>query len=220
MTSLSGDGVTRYANLGVGSRDGGGNIILPGNADQGLKVGDPAGWGWRDMTADLTRVGGGGNNPPTWANFRDGIDAWRFGAGVLDMVWVTFHPNHDVVEGAPCYPHIHWAPNTTSTGVVRWGVEYIIAKGHDQEAFPASTTIYFEPEITVNKQYQHIITECSDAQAFPMPEVDSLIMMRVFRDGAHANDTFPDGVFGLTADLHYQSTNMATVNKAPNFYGA
>lgn len=49
-------------------------------------------------------------------------------------------------------------------------------------------------------------------------EPNEIIMCRVFRDAAHANDTCTDNVFALTADLHYQCDRHSTKNRAPNFY--
>jgi len=176
-------------------------------------------YGWRDMTADLSAGRATGANAPTWAAWNGGnMDALSFSAGTMNEVWITFHPNHDVIEGENFYPHIHWMPNTTSTGVVRWGIEYAIAKGHNQAAFnPTTTTIYLEDTISADSQYEHRIIEASDAQAIPMPEVDSLILMRVFRDAADAADTFPDAVFGLTVDIHYRAGRLFTKGKQPDF---
>jgi hypothetical protein len=182
---------------------------------------DDVDYGWRDLTADLSSGRAVGANAPTWAAWNGGdMDALSFSAGVMNEVWVTFHPNHDVAEGLPYYPHVHWMPNTTSTGVVRWGIDICSAKGHNQAAFSTTpTTIYLEDTISADSQYQHRIIEASDAQAATllMPEVDSLLLFRVFRDAAHGNDTFPDAVFGLTVDIHYQADRWATLNKAPNF---
>jgi hypothetical protein len=170
--------------------------------------------GWDDITADLS-AGKPGATSPTWAVYRDGIYAWRFGAATDDELFITFHIKHDYAETSKVYPHVHWSPNTTSTGTVRWGMEYTIAKGHDQEAFPATTTIYMEETISEDKQYQHFITEASDAQAFNAFEADTLILVRIFREGSA--DTFPDPVFGLTADIHFQTDRQSTPNRSPPF---
>ena len=50
-------------------------------------------------------------------------------------------------------------------------------------------------------------------------EVDGLILVRGYRDAGNVLDTCTDAVFLHTMDIHYQSTNMATKNKAPSFYG-
>lgn len=173
--------------------------------------------GWSDLTADLSAGKAVGVNAPTWATFRDGISAYSFSASTMNEMWVTFHVNHDAYVGSTFYPHIHWAANTTDTGVVRWGIEYTIAEGHNTANFPASTTIYLEDTVSSSAQYQHRIIECSDAQAITMPDVDSLLMFRIFRDAAHANDTFGGVAFGLTVDIHYRRNKFATKNKAPNF---
>ena len=172
--------------------------------------------GWDDITMDLTSARPGATSP-TWANYRDGIYAWSFGAATNDEIFSVAHIKHDYAEGTKIYPHVHWSPNTTSTGTVRWGIEYTIAKGHDQAAFPATTTLYVEETISANKQYQHFITEVTDAQAFDGLEADTLVLFRIFRNGAHANDDFPDAVFGLTADIHFQTDRQSTPNRSPPF---
>jgi len=183
-----------------------------------LLLQDKAMLGWDDLTSDLSSGKVAGANVPTWSTFRDGIDAYSFSASTLNEIWITFHVKHDYAYGTDVYPHIHWSPTTTNTGTVRWGFEYSVAKGHDQEAFPSTTIVYVETVIGSNKQYQHIISEVSDGDAFNAFEPDSLILMRLFRDGGHANDTFPDAVIAFTADVHFQADKQVTDNKSAPFF--
>jgi len=173
--------------------------------------------GWDDIVADLSAGKAVGANAPTWAVYRDSIEAYRFDASTMNEIWITFHVKHDYSYGTNLYPHVHWGPSTTSTGVVRWGFEYTIAKGHDQEAFPASVTVYVNHTIATNKQYQHIISEVSDGDSFDGFEPDTLVLMRIFRDAGDAADTFPDNVFAFTADIHFQADKQVTKNKVPPF---
>lgn len=64
------------------------------------------------------------------------------------------------------------------------------------------------------------LAETSLADAIPSTnlEPDSVILIRFFRDSAHANDTFPDAVMGMFGDIHYQTSTISTLNKTPNFY--
>lgn len=174
--------------------------------------------GWDDITADLT-AGKPGATSPTWASYRDGIYAWSFGAASDDEIFITFHIKHDYADGTKVYPHFHFSPpgGSTATGVVRIGFEYTVQKGHQQGAFPATTTVYVDHSIDSADPYGHRIAEVSDAQAFSAFEADSLILMRVFRNGSHANDTFGDPIFGLTADIHFQTDRQSTPNKSPPF---
>lgn len=184
-----------------------------------VSIASEGAYGWRDQTSDVI-VRGSGVNDPAWATFRNSLSAYSFSASTMQQFWIPFHFNHDYKEGTSFHLHVHWAPNTTSTGTVRWGFEYSVAKGHQQTSgsdFQASTTIYVEQTISSNNQYRHFVAETaaiSDGNAEP----DAIILCRVFRDAAHVNDTFPDVVFGFTADVHYQSCRWATKNKAPNFY--
>jgi hypothetical protein len=173
---------------------------------------------WNDITADLSTGKIAGANVPTWSQFRNGIKAYEFSASSMKEIWIAFHINHNYADGTKVYPHVHWAPHTTSTGVVRWGFEYTVQKGHDQDAFPASTTVYVNHTVASNKQYQHIISEISDADAFDAFEADALILLRIFRDAGDSADTFPDTVFAFETDIHFQLDKVATPNKAPPFF--
>lgn len=173
--------------------------------------------GWDDITADLNAARVTGSSQPTWAVFQGGLYAYSFHPTNMNECWITFHVKHDYKDGSNVYPHIHWSPTTTSTGTVRWGFEYSVAKGHDQMAFPTPTTVYVESTISSNKQYQHIVSEVVDNDAFDAFEPDTLILMRIFRDAGHANDTFPDAVSAFTADIHFQGDGQFTPNKAAPF---
>lgn len=170
--------------------------------------------GWDDMIGSLAAGNTTNTNDPTWAAFVGGVYAWRFSATALNEIWISFHINHEYAPGTVIYPHIHWASSGTNTGTVRWGIEYTVAQGYDRDTFPAPTTIYLEQAAT-GTAHRHMIVEASLAQAIPTThlETDAIILMRVFRDGAHANDTCTDPVFGLYCDLHFQKQAFSTPNK-------
>lgn len=170
--------------------------------------------GWDDMIGSLAAGNTTNTNDPTWAAFRGGIYAWRFAAGAMNEVWISFHVNHEYAPGTVIYPHIHWATSGTNTGTVRWGIEYTIAKGYDRDAFPAPTTVYIE-QAAPGIAYQHMIAEVDIGNVIPAThlETDAIVMVRVFRDAAHANDTCTDPAFGLYCDLHYQKRAFSTPNR-------
>jgi|LakMenE01Jun11ns_1017448.scaffolds.fasta_scaffold9950467_6 hypothetical protein len=148
--------------------------------------------------------------------------AYSFSATVLQQFWTCFHIDHDYAPNTVIYPHVHWfnAAAVPNTGNVRWGFEYVVAKGHSQQAFPltASTTVY-KTQASSATRYMHAIAEVAIGDAIPATnlEPDSLIYMRVFRDAADAADTCTDKVYAFLADLHYQADAFGTLNKAPNF---
>lgn len=170
--------------------------------------------GWRDILGPI-EVRGVGANDPTWSQIGSGpFRAYKF--ALNDECWVSFHIPHDYKLGSDMHIHAHWIPDGTNTASVKWQFEYMFAKGHNQAAFaPAGTTITAE-EAPPGTAYQHMVTETiaiSDS-AF---EPDGLLYCCITRVTNGGTDN-TDGIFLLTADVHYQSVNFATKNKEPDFY--
>lgn len=192
---------------------------VPKTSGTGIKVDtDTPTWGWRDLLAEVD-VRGSGANDPAFAVY--GATAFRnlsFSATTMQECFLTLHIPHDYVPGTDIYLHAHWsnAAATPNTGNVVFGFEYSFAKGHGQAAFPASSTIKVTQASSATR-YFHQIAETT-AITIAELEVDGLLMLRVFRDAANVADTCTDPVFLHTVDIHYQSTNMATKSRAPNFY--
>lgn len=198
-----------------------GGSFVPGNIMRDLFVGaaynETTRAVWRDMVADLARTPAAAN-APTFTTMISGLQAYSFSAASMNQLFVSFHIDHDILRGSKIYPHVHWTPgSSTDTGTVRWGIEYTVAAGHGRGEFGASTTIYLE-QAGPGVAHRHMIVEASDEQAIDAPEIDSLIVCRVFRDAAHANDTFAAACFGLYMDMHYQADRVGTPQKSPDFY--
>jgi hypothetical protein len=196
-----------------------GSITLPKTSGEGLKVNTttPA-FGWRDLTASV-EVRGVGANDPTFITYTGTtLRAFSFSAGTMNEAFFVFHVPHDWVPGTDIFIHAHWsnAAATPNTGDVVWKFDYSFAKGFGQEAFPAVTTVEVIAACPATR-YLHNVSE-TDAVTIPTMEVDGLILLRGYRDAANVLDTCSDAVFLHTIDIHYQSTNMATANKAPSFY--
>jgi hypothetical protein len=174
--------------------------------------------GWNDLKSPLSTGKAVGGNVPTFAAITDSIKAYNFSASTMNELFlVPFHIGHDYKPGSLIFFHMHWSPDDTNTGVVRWGIEYSVSKGHGQQAFPASTTVYLEQAGSGTAKQHQIIEDTVGVSTDIEP--DSLILMRIFRDAAHANDTYTGIAWGHTLDAHYQSDRKNTINKTPNFYG-
>lgn len=214
------DGMVRYADGTDWDPGSGEGLYGYYNGAWNYLVGIDAAGYWDDYTATLDAAKKGATNPPDWAVFRGNIYEYAFDKTTEQDVFVSFHILHNFKKGSAVYPHVHWSPGVSEdTGVVRWGIEYSLAKGHDQEAFPAATTIYVE-QAGPGIAYRHMITEASveDAISTASLEPDTVIMVRLFRDASHANDTFDADAYGIELDLHYLQDRIGTINKAPDFY--
>lgn len=175
--------------------------------------------GWRDNIVEI-KVDSSSPNAPTLGAVRGGILAWQFAPGELTEAHSAFHVDHDYKTGTKLYLHVHWVNTSTAVGTVRWGFEYTVAKGHQQQAFPTTTTVYVE-QATTGTAYMHMVGEVSEGNAIDGDalaiEPDTVILCRLFRDGAHVNDTLNESVFGIFLDMHYQADRATTPNKAPPF---
>lgn len=182
------------------------------------RTNDPFDKVWRDNTSELFVRGG--VNAPAASTFIGGIDQYEFVSNLTKTVFSNFHINHDYALGTALFPHFHFSPKSNNAGNVMLAFEWSIAKGHSQAVFPATTTKTLIFAIPANSAFKHFIAELPtiDAISGIGIEPDTLILMRISRVGANAFDTFPDSIWGATADLHYQANLRGTVNKAPNFY--
>ena len=165
----------------------------------------------------------GSGNAPELSPFIGGINAWSYSATSLSESFSTSDLPFDWCPGTDLVYGLHWSPgNSTANGTVRFGLEFTYAWAYGQGApsvFGATTTIYIEPTVTVGIAYEHYLSFNAPAQNFPgsLAQQNMRFLVRVFRDGGHVNDTFPDSVFILATDLFYQTDRNGTPNKSPPF---
>lgn len=182
--------------------------------------------GWKDLVSEPHTHGAALNDPSETAvtgSFYKALEFTNAGAASQKEVYISFHIGHDYMMGSRLYPHVHWITNNTDTTVCRWGFQYSVAKGHQQQAFftegGGSTTVYVNQTKSATA-YMHHIAEVSDADAIPATnlEPDSVIIMRIFRDSDNAADTFTGSAWVTNVDCHYLADRHATPNKAPAFF--
>lgn len=185
--------------------------------------------GWNDIVRETTiRTG---VNAPTLESWLNGFPAYSFSPTVMNECFVNFHLIHDYDAtggdvGYPgmVYPHTHWSVNTSNTGTVRWGVEYMMARRADAggaAAFSTPATLYFEQTIGAGGlSGWQIVTEAATGNGIPnagILQIDCIIACRYFRDATHVNDTFPDPAYLIAVDLHYPCLQSQTTSRFPPF---
>jgi hypothetical protein len=179
------------------------------------------GYVWNDYSAPIEAKNISGGNNPSFNTYMGNFQGYLFHESTMNQVWCDFHIKHDYAMGTYLFPHAHWLPTTTATGTVRWGFEVMVAKGHGQQAFGNPVTVFASTTITESSLGMHMVTEVDDLNAIPPLnlEPDSFVKIRVFRDAAHATDTYPDPIHAWCCDLHYQVDKIGTINRLPNFFG-
>lgn len=196
-----------------------GSLVLPKDSNTGIKINTASPeFGYQDILGQIELRGSGSNDPTFSIYTGTGFRAFQFSATVMNECFIVFHIPHDYVPGTDVFFHVHWsnAAATPNTGNVIWGFEYTYARGYNQQAFPASSTVTVT-QVCPATRYQHNIAETTAATIANL-EVDGLLLVRMYRDAAAGGDTCTDAVFAHTADLHYQSTGVPTKNRNYPFY--
>lgn len=204
-------------------------IQLPKTSGAGIKVDitTPT-WGWRDLEGvEITDVLGA--NAATLTLYQTPVREYAYSVG--DIMDIRFHIPHDLVPNTDMFIHFHWSHiGTAISGNMSVNCSSTYAKGHNQANFPAPKVVpitYATTNIATTPAFRHRIEEAAWSSAggsatlfdTALLEVDGLILMNLAVTaiptitGGTSNEPFIHRV-----DLHYQSTNIATKAKAPNFY--
>jgi hypothetical protein len=210
------------------------SLVLPKTSGSGSKVDTTTPtYGFRDLLGPII-PGVGGSVAPAFTTYRGGnAKAYAFDTGdKIDQI--VYHIPHDYVPGTDIFMHPHWGHNGTAISgslIIDWHSTY--SKGHNQasQVFHAEknlTQTISTPDVATFPQYGHFLNDIQmsvsggsatllDSDLF---EPDGIIMVAMILTTkptitGSAASNLP---YIFTADIHYQSTNMATKAKAPDFY--
>jgi len=196
------------------------SLIMTGTQIDGMKIGTPTtnSYGWYDLLGNIAVDQNQGK--PDFNIYRGNIKGYQFSVG--NYVFVEFHLTHDYVFGTDLYIHTHWSHNQAGvSGNVTWSFEMTYAKGHGQAPFSAPVTVNVTQAASAT-QYMHLIAETTASSSGGVGgklvteniETDGIILVRV----SLLSNTTGVNPFLHFVDMHYQSTNIPTKNKAPNFF--
>lgn len=205
------------------------NLMLPKDKTSGIKtdsLGTPS-FAWHDLLGELSIDPVFSPSNAVYQQFIGGIKAFQFTEG--SDAYVRFHIPHDYLMGSDLFIHVHWMHNSTfvTGGSVTWVMESTYAKGHNLGAF-TETKLISVVQAASPIQFQHLVAETSLSITggssvqldSSLIEPDGIVLCRLYLD---SNDiTVSEGVkpdpFALFTDIHYQSTNIGTKQRIPDFW--
>jgi hypothetical protein len=177
-----------------------GTIVFNGNATV-----------WEDLRvpAQNTRI-----NPtksePAFEEFTDGLFVYKFDTTNADDESVHFiaQMTHSYKEGSDIKPHIHWSPDNSNTGDVRWQFEYIIA--NIDNTFPTTATSETITVAASGTALFHEYDEFSDMDGTGLT-ISHIIMCRLTRlSTSDVLDTFTGNAAFLEFDFHYEKDTVGS----------
>lgn len=216
--------------VGIQTFEGVAGLVIDKSSGLGIKIDNAAPtFGWRDLRAEIRTRGVGGTDPND-STYIGNVKAYSF--AVNDEAWIEFHIPHDYVSGTDIHLHFHWSHNSAivTGGNITIGADVTYAKGHNQATFSAEVNLTLVATAIASAssgRYRHMIPEIQLSAAEPSAsqidtddlEPDGLVLARIYlvANNITSSGAVPDP-FIHEVDLHYQSTNIATKDKAPDFY--
>ncbi|NDP21333.1 MAG: hypothetical protein GZ091_09675 [Paludibacter sp.] len=187
-------------------------------ADDGTVTLNGAATTYNDLLINPSTARNNGNNVPTWALFvNTNMFTWTFADGSLKEVTFTVQLPHDYKEGSTIFPHVHWS-STAAPGTqrIKWVLEYQWV--NHESSFAASSSSsesgFALAGVTGRSvaAYEHIITPLGSGISGTGKTISSVLVCRLYRDGAAADDTFTGDAFLLSTDFHYEIDSFGSRN--------
>lgn len=157
----------------------------------------------------------GAGNPAELLPFYDGISAYAFAPNAMSESFTNWDVPFQWAPGTDLYLAIHWSPGASNaSGTVRWGLEYTGAYVNGE--FFEPITEYYDAVHGANMPYMnHQVVSTPFPGAAVQPNMRFLI--RIFRDGAAVQDTFPDNAFMVGVDFYYQVNKFGIPSFLPPY---
>lgn len=154
-------------------------------------------------------------NPAELTQFYNGIYAYSYAADSLSESFANWDVPLSWAPGTDLYLAFHWSPgNSNASGSVRWCIEYTGATV-DGMFFEPITEVY-DSSHGANMPYHH-----HQVVSTPFPanqvEPNMRFLLRIYRDGANVNDTFPAPAFLLGVDFYYKQSKFGTPSFEPPY---
>lgn len=197
--------------------DTGGLPLTPQQANDNVRELDRrTAEGWQNLSAPLEVDGV--LNAATTVSF-GGVPAHSFEPTNNNYAGAKFNIPHGYVDGSDVYPHVHFTIDQPGDGVVRFGFTYRYAKeyvhGGDNTyaRYSDPVTQYVEVTLDAGDLEMQMIAEVGTPLNSPGITKDSVILMSIFRDASHVNDTFPYPVIITQADLYVRMQGFGTATR-------
>lgn len=147
---------------------------------------------------------------PAFEEFTDGLYVYKYDTSNADDESVHFvaQMSHGYKEGSDIYPHLHWSPDSTNTGNVRWQFEYIITDIDGTFASSSTTETITEPADGTALKHQMVSFSTIDGTGLT---VSHMIICRLTRlSTSDALDTFTGNACFLEFDFHYEKDTIGS----------
>lgn len=155
-------------------------------------------------------------NPPSLGTLSGNLLVYQFdGVGAAaDQCYFSVQLPHDYKLGTNLHPHVHYCKSNTTTGDVVWALEYSIAISG--ASFPATTSISAIDNPGASTMHRKL--DFGDIDGSGLTIVSAMLVGRLWRPAADANDTYEADANFLEFDLHYQKDGFGSDTELTKSY--
>ncbi len=136
-----------------------------------------------------------------------GVYAYSFAASVEQEIFFSAALPHAYREMSTVLPVVRWAPTTTTTGSIVWGLEYAWAS---QDAAFGNTSIL---NVTGTATGGKLNKLAQFSSVYPSSRIGGVVLGRLFRDVASASDTYADGAALFDMGWVYERDGDGSMNQ-------
>ena len=156
------------------------------------------------ITPSSVRLGGVAPGQAIVGNF----EVLQFaGVGGAESIYFESHVPPDWVTGSDIEVHIHWAPTNANAGDVVWQMDYVCLKPENNEVLTAGVTSTSVTDSTQTLQDE--LLESGDMTISGAGcEINDVIGIRIYRDPAHASDTYASDASLVLIHFKYLSDKL------------
>jgi hypothetical protein len=169
-----------------------------------------SGMAWDDIRIVGDSVGLGASAPDKINLIGSGLLIYGFDGGVqLEQVYFSCQVSHDCELNPILYPHLHYCPTTTATGVIKWNFQYSWA---DIDGTFSSPTTLSGLCTASGEQWKHKTCNFPNISGYGSG-LSSMLMCRLWRDPQDSQDTYTDDVGFLEFDFHYRKNSIGSASE-------
>ncbi len=195
--NVSSDGITTIGDVTNGNDtkiEADGSLMFEGDAVV-----------WDDLRVSLDKGSSSASLEFVWGSSGPQIWYFRDNEGLEAMSFVVQLP-HSWKEGTIIYPHIHWLPKASESGIVQWNLDYSW-QNYDPDtplAFPTYTTSTVTVSGPFTANTHRITSLASGGLDGAGKKISSVLICKIWRNSSNAADTYRDDAGLLSLDFHYQ----------------
>jgi hypothetical protein len=159
-----------------------------------------------DLMVPVLSTVKGTSAPPDDITVLSNFILYGFDKAKSEEIFFVVQLPHSYKEGSDIYPHIHWMPTNTNTGVVVWKLEYTWV--NYQGTYPSSTTI-MATDTASGTANTHQIGKFGSIDGTGM-KISSMLICRLYREGGNAADTYNADAAMLEFDFHFEVNSVGS----------